>query len=124
MACREGGFRRKHFERFLERQLLPVMQPYPYPNSVLVMDNASIHHGGKIEELAAEHGIRILYLPPYSPEFNPIEKGFGPLKANLRRTQILTRTDPDDKIDVIKDVAWKVFDARLTFKLYTACGYF
>jgi transposase len=100
-----------------------MMNPYPEPNSVLVMDNARIHHGGRIAELAAERGIRILYLPPYSPDLNPIEKAFSVLKSYLRRTQILIQTAAEDKIDVIMDITWNIFSGALMHKLYAVCGY-
>ena len=49
--------------------LLPVLQA----GSVLVLDNARFHHGGHIASLVEEAGCSLLYLPPYSPDFNPIE---------------------------------------------------
>lgn len=99
------------------------MNAYPQANSVLVMDNARIHHGGRIDELAAERGIRILYLPPYSPDLNPIEKAFSVLKSYFRRSQILIQTATEDKIDVIMDTTWNLFTGQLMQKLYAVCGY-
>lgn len=49
------------------------------------MDNARIHHGEEILELADRFGIRIEYLPPYSPDLNPIEEAFSQVKAFIRR---------------------------------------
>ncbi|EGF97810.1 uncharacterized protein MELLADRAFT_58192 [Melampsora larici-populina 98AG31] len=57
MTVREGSIDRKRFETFLEFQLLPAMNPFPAVNSVLVMDNARIHHGGRIAELCEERGV-------------------------------------------------------------------
>lgn len=53
--------------------------------SVLVMDNACIHHGDEILELADRYGVRIEYLPPYSPDLNPIEEAFSQIKSFIRR---------------------------------------
>lgn len=123
LDCQEGSYLRRDFEGFLKHRLFPVMNRYPEANSVLVMDNARIHHGGRIAELAAERGIRIIYLPPYSPDFNPIEKAFSVLKSHFRRTQGLIRTAADEKIDLIMDTVWDLFSGSLMHKLYSVCGY-
>jgi hypothetical protein len=68
------------FESFIE-QLLQHYGRYPEPKSVLIMDNASFHHSGRIKALCANAGVKLLYLPPYSPDFNPIEEFFAELKA-------------------------------------------
>jgi transposase len=61
------------------------MLPFPQKNSVLVMDNAKIHHNEKILSIIEEFGGKVLYLPPYSPDFNPIELAFSVIKSWLRR---------------------------------------
>jgi transposase len=75
------------FEDFIFDQVLEETSPFPGPRSVLVMDNASIHHANRdgIEAVCTERGVRLLFLPPYSPDFNPIEESFGDLKAWIRR---------------------------------------
>jgi len=70
---------RERYLEFLEHQVLPLCSPYPGRLSVLVMDNARIHHGGEIIEPCS--GVRILYLPPYSPDLNPIEEAFLKIKG-------------------------------------------
>jgi transposase len=72
------------FEDYIE-QLLHHCRPYPEPNSVLVMDNASFHHTERIEQMCAEAGVKLLYLPPYSPDLNPIEEFFAELKAFIKK---------------------------------------
>lgn len=99
------------------------MNPYPYPNSVLIMDNCSIHHGGRVAELAKARGVRLLYLPPYSPDFNPIEKAFGILKAHLRRNQLMANTGPAEKCDALMGLTWKLFLAGLMDELRATHGY-
>ena len=49
------------------------------------MDNASFHHSGRIQQLCNEAGVVLLYLPPYSPDSNPIEEFFGELKTYIRQ---------------------------------------
>ena len=74
------------FHHFVQN-LLPCMNEWPLPNSVLVVDNASIHKVAGIRELVEEHGARLLYLPSYSPDLNPIELAFSSIKAWLRANQ-------------------------------------
>jgi len=51
---------------------LPHLTPYPGPNSVIVLDNASIHKNHNVYELLAACGVRIEFLSPYSPDYNPV----------------------------------------------------
>jgi transposase len=61
------------------------MNPYPAKHSVLVMDNARIHHDDDLVAAIEDIGGKVLYLPPYSPDFNPIETAFSALKFWLKR---------------------------------------
>ena len=61
------------------------MNSFPGHRSVLVMDNASIHVHEIVVELCELYGVRVLYLPPYSPRYNPIELAFSILKSWIRR---------------------------------------
>lgn len=84
MICTQsqlGAMKRSDFECFLSKELLTQLTP----GSVLVLDNASIHKGGKIAELVEAAGCTLLYLPPYSPDFNPIELAWGFVKRLIRR---------------------------------------
>jgi transposase len=75
-----GAMTRADVERFLSRDLLPRL----LPGSVLILDNASIHKGGKIAALVERAGCRLLYLPPYSPDYNPIELAWAWVKRFVR----------------------------------------
>ena len=77
----EGSTTREVFEAYLERVLTPSLGP----GRVVVMDNLSSHRGSRIRELIEERGCELIYLPPYSPDLNPIEEAFAKLKALLRR---------------------------------------
>jgi transposase len=70
------------FLTFIEG-LLKCMQPRPLPNSVLVMDNAAIHRVDGVCEMIEAHVSRLVYLPAYSPDLNPIEEVFSSIKAWL-----------------------------------------
>jgi transposase len=72
------------FEDFIE-QLPHHCRPYPEHNSVLIVDNASFHHSDRIEQMCRDAGVKLLYLPPYSPDLNPIEEFFAELKAFIKK---------------------------------------
>ncbi|MEL7225071.1 MAG: transposase [Cyanobacteria bacterium J06576_12] len=57
------------FEAWLEQVLLPSLKP----GQVVICDNATFHQGGRIEALIESVGCRLLHLPPYSPDLNPVE---------------------------------------------------
>ena len=78
---KEGSIKRDDLETFLEEDLLPKLEP----GAVLVLDNAQTHHGGKIAEIVEAAGCSLLYLPPYSPDFNPIELAWAWIKRVVRR---------------------------------------
>ena len=69
---------------------MPKMSPFPGPNSVLVLDNASIHLKVELRRLI-EGGLGgvVEFLPPYSPDYNPIEKTWGSCKTWLRHNTAL-----------------------------------
>lgn len=69
------------FETYVEKVLLPELRP----GDVIVMDNLSSHKGPRVREMIESVGARLEYLPPYSPDFNPIENAFSKLKALLRK---------------------------------------
>jgi transposase len=76
----EGACNRTIFETWLESCLIPVLQA----GQCLIIDNATFHKGGRIEELINQAGCRVLYLPPYSPDLNRIEKCWSWLKSRIR----------------------------------------
>eukprot|EP00121_Abeoforma_whisleri_P000112 Awhi_evm1s101 len=80
-----GTFSRKEFHLAMIKDILPYLNPYPQPRSILIMDNARIHGYEKIFEECNNRGIVLLTLPPYSPHLNPIETAFGLLKSWLKR---------------------------------------
>ncbi|CZS75078.1 unnamed protein product [Fusarium graminearum] len=72
------------FKDFIE-QLLHSCGRWPQPKSVLIMDNASFHHNDELEPMCVEAGVELVYLPPYSPDFNPIEEYFAELKGFIKK---------------------------------------
>jgi len=77
----DGSMRTPDFVRFFKDELMPVMKR----GQAAVLDNLRIHHTAELAPIAKAHGIYIIYLPPYSPDLNPIEKGWSKLKAWLRK---------------------------------------
>jgi transposase len=76
-----GSCNRTVVEIWLESCLIPLLKP----GQVVVMDNATFHKGGKIEQLIEEAGCQLLYLPAYSPDFNKIEQCWSWLKSRIRK---------------------------------------
>ena len=81
-----GGTTVERFKRYLEIDLLPHLND----NSVLIMDNMKLHHAKAVRNLLDSSGVRYIYLPPYSPDLNPIEKLWSKVKAFLRKFKART----------------------------------
>jgi transposase len=77
----EGAADRLACEAFVEQFLVPSLRR----GQVVVLDNLSAHKGERLRRLIEGKGCRLLFLPPYSPDFNPIELAFAKVKARLRR---------------------------------------
>jgi len=77
----DGAINRNAFEVYVEKVLVPALRP----GDVVIMDNLSSHKGPRVREMIEAAGAGLLYLPPYSPDFNPIENAFAKLKALLRK---------------------------------------
>jgi len=76
----EGATTANVFEAYVEQALLPSLSP----GGVVVMDNLSSHKGVRVRQLIEGSGCELLYLPPYSPDLNPIEQAFSKVKGLLR----------------------------------------
>lgn len=72
---------RKIFDTYVETQLAPTLQP----GDVVILDNLASHKSAKAEAILKRRGAWFPFLPPYSPDLNPIEMAFAKLKAHLRR---------------------------------------
>jgi transposase len=111
----EGSTTREVFEAYLERALAPTLRP----GRVVVMDNLSAHKGGRVSEIVEARGCELLYLPPYSPDFDPIEQAFSKIKGLLRRAEARTR---ESLIEALGP-ALSAVSARDARGFFRHCGY-
>ena len=80
----QGGTTGERFVQYLKETLLPTLRP----GDIVVMDNMRSHHVKAVRETLEAKGMKVLYLPPYSPDLNPIEKMWSKMKAILRGWKI------------------------------------
>ena len=107
----EGSTNREVFETYVEKALAPTLKA----GQVVIMDNLSAHKPARVRELIESRGCKLIYLPAYSPDFNPIEEAFSKIKSILRRAGARTK---DALIDVLSEAlsAISVQDARGYFE--------
>ena len=85
----EGNVDSDVFLQFVQRSLLPILLPFDgdNPRSVVILDNASIHHVESVIPLISATGALVRFLPPYSPDLNPLEEAFSKIKAYLKNNE-------------------------------------
>ena len=111
----EGATTSAVFEAYVDQVLAPTLRKC----QVVVMDNLSAHKGERIRELIEERGCELIYLPSYSPDFNPIEEAFSKIKGLVRKAEVRT------KVALLEEIGWALSavttdDARGFFE---HCGY-
>ena len=103
------------FEAYVERALAPAL----CSGQVVVLDNLGAHKGQRVRGLIEGRGCELLYLPPYSPDLNPIEEAFSKVKALLRRARARTR-------EALIEAMGRALDAvstKDTQGFFEHCGY-
>ena len=107
----EGSTNREVFETYVEHALARTLEV----GQVVIVDNLSAHKPARVRELIEERGCQLIYLPAYSPDFNPIEEAFSKIKGILRRAGARTK---DALVDVLGEAlsAISVKDARGYFE--------
>jgi transposase len=83
----EGPTTKAVFGAYVEQVLAPSLRP----GQVVILDNLGAHKGERVRELIEERGCSLLFLPPYSPDFSPIEEAFSKIKALLRKAAVRVR---------------------------------
>lgn len=87
MMTVEGGTTREVFLQFVTEHLIPSLRP----GDVVVMDNLAAHHANVVRDALKAAGVRVVFLPPYSPDFNPIEQCWSKLKTLVASMRATTR---------------------------------
>jgi transposase len=111
----EGATTSAVFEAYVEQVLAPTLRR----GQVVVMDNLSAHKGERVRELIEERGCQLVYLPSYSPDFNPIEEAFAKIKGLVRKAEARTKEALVEAIGKALS-AVTIEDARGFFE---HCGY-
>ena len=111
----DGAVNGDVFAAYLDQVLGPTLRP----GDVVVLDNLAVHKVAGLAEIAQKYEVRLRYLPPYSPDFNPIERAFSKLKTWLRTAKARTREALEEAL--LAAAAWITEqDAKNWFD---HCGY-
>lgn len=111
----EGAMNTERFEQWLRSTLGPRLQA----DDVVIMDNLRAHHGVNVRPILEQFGVHVLYLPPYSPDLNPIELVWSIVKRKLRAAAART-------VQRLKRVIagiWSGLRHRILVPLFSKCGY-
>lgn len=111
----DGSANGELFELSVEQILAPSLKP----RQIVIMDNLSIHKRQKVRELIEARGCQVLFLPPYSPDFSPIEEAFSKIKAVLRKIGARTR----DALQEALEYALTTVSASDAAGWFRHCGY-
>ncbi len=111
----DGALNTASFAVYLAQVLGPDLQP----GDVVILDNLPVHKADGLAQLVEARGARLLYLPPYSPDFTPIELAFSKLKTQLRTAAARTR----EALRAALDEALKWITAQDAQNWFDHCGY-
>jgi transposase len=113
----DGGWFGEHRDLpgYLERVLLPTLPTA----KLIIVDNYAVHQSYKVRRLIKAHGCYLSYLPPYSPDFNPIEMAFSKLKAYLRKVAARTTEHLENAIVT----ALQIITPQDAKGWFSHCGY-
>ncbi len=111
----DGPINGEWFEAYVGQMLVRTLKP----GDVVIMDNLSSHKRASVRTLIEAPGARLLFLPPYSPDFNPIEKAFSRLKAMLRKAGERSVSGLWNLIGKLVDL----FEPHECANYFSSCGY-
>lgn len=103
------------FRAYVEQVLAPTLSP----GDIVVMDNLPAHKGAAVRAAIEAAGASLLRLPPYSPDFNPIENAFAKFKSNLRKAAARTV----DALEAAIADAYRAFTPNECANYFAAAGY-
>ena len=111
----DGPMTGEWFPAYTQQVLVPTL----YPGDVVILDNLPAHKSSAVREAIEAAGAKLLFLPPYSPDFNPIENAFAKLKALLRKAAARTVEHLWQTIGECLDA----FSPTECANYFTNCGY-
>jgi len=111
----EGATDGAAFETYVKHFLVPTLKE----GQVVVMDNLQVHKSTKVRKLVESAGASVLFLPPYSPDFSPIEEAFSKIKAILRKIEARTQETLVEAIGQALDA----ISRRDALGWFSHCGY-
>jgi transposase len=111
----DGPIDNASFRAYVEQVLVPTLRP----GDVVVLDNLAVHKQPAVGAAIAAVGAQIRFLPPYSPDFNPIEMAFAKLKAFMRAA----RPRPFDHVSALTAAALALFTPAECRNYVRHCGY-
>lgn len=114
-ATRLGAFDGPGFAAYVRDVLCPVLRP----GQTIVLDNLGAHKSVAVREAIEATGCTVLFLPPYSPDFAPIELAWAQIKAALRDAAARTQ----DALDAAIAAAWRLITPRHARAYFRHCGY-
>ena len=109
------------FEDFCRKCLIPLLMPFNGINthSVVVMDNCSVHHINRVTEMINSTGALIRFLPPYSPDLNPIELVFSKVKSFVKANDLVFQFSPR----IVVSMAYNTITQQDCIHYIQHCGY-
>lgn len=111
----DGPMYGEAFVAYVEQCLAPILRA----GDIVIMDNLSSHKGERVRQAIEKQGARLLFLPPYSPDFNPIEMAFSKIKALLRKAAARTY---DALVDAMRTAIDAIAPSEAT-NFFSAAGY-
>ena len=123
--CTTGTVDSDVFCDFVEKNLLPQLMPFnsTNPRSIVIMDNATIHHNQRALQLIESVGALVHFLPPYSPDFNPIEELFSKIKYLLKENDAAIQASHDNMIEDFVVAAFSLITVDDCYGWSKNCGY-
>ncbi|XP_068697174.1 uncharacterized protein [Montipora foliosa] len=104
ISTMRGSVNGDKFIPFLQDDLAPMLQPFDRVNlnSIIVMDNSDIYHVPRVRDIIEGTGALLIYLPPYSPDYNPLEELFSKVKGHIRRNDVVFQATDNPKALIVE----------------------
>jgi len=111
----DGTLNKELFSYYVKTQLAPTLNS----DDIVILDNCSVHHSKLVTQTFAECNVNVLFLPPYSPDFNPIELMWAYIKKILKKLKART----NDKLITAIGIALSLITPELIHAWIKHCGY-